>query len=135
MNNALNRVFAKMPKGKITKAKLSTAKPMRVKLQMVQEISEMVGSGYGNLEMALEMFYEGREKIIGSRDIFRFEMNDFLTGVEEFSTVVENLEEIGVDFPDEILEIQNTIEATDDLWNELHGEFENLGVGPMQDRR
>ncbi len=107
---------------------------MTVKLAKVDEVYEMVSSGYGNLEFALEMFYEGREKIIGARDIFRFDMNDYLTGVDEFSVLVENLEDLGVEFPDEVLDIQNMIENTSDKWNELHGEFENLGVSPMRDR-
>ena len=134
MKNSLHRVLNKMPQGKVKKAELRSAKPMAVKLAKVDEVYEMVSSGYGNLEFALEMFYEGREKIIGARDIFRFDMNDYLTGVDEFSVLVENLEDLGVEFPDEVLEIQNMIEDTSDKWNELHQEFENLGVNPMRDR-
>lgn len=130
----LQRVLNKMPQGKVKKAELRSAKPMAVKLAKVDEVYEMVSSGYGNLEFALEMFYEGREKIIGARDIFRFDMNDYLTGVDEFSVLVENLEDLGVEFPDEVLEIQNMIEDTSDKWNELHQEFENLGINPMVDR-
>lgn len=131
---SMQRVLNKMPQGKVKKARLKSARPLNVKLGTVDDVQEMIDTGYGNLEFALDMFYEGREKLIGARDIFRFETSDYLAGVEEFEALVENLEELGVDFPDEVLNIQNTIEATNDKWNELHQEFENLGVNPMVDR-
>jgi hypothetical protein len=128
MKAILNKLY-----GKKKSVKTDLRKVELNKIDEVTEVFDMAGYNVG--EYFDDQFYSGRERIIHARDIMRMELNDFYTKQAELQDIKDQLDEMGIPYPDQIQNLINIEESIVDKINENHAEFENLGINPMFDRR
>ncbi len=118
------------------KAKKSKTNLRQIQLNKIDEVIEVFDmAGYNVGEYFDDQFYSGRERILHARDVMRMELNDFYTQQAELQNIKDQLDEMGIPYPDKIQELVNIEESIVDKINENHSEFENLGINPMFDRR
>jgi len=119
---------------KLFSSKTNLKRNHKVSLSKIDELSEMSSQAYGNMEYALEKFYEGRELIILARDILRFEEPRPSFVHDELMAISDSLEELGLDIPDELKEVSSLLTDAEEKHNEVYDQMENLGINPMVDR-
>lgn len=128
MKAILNKLYGK--------AKKEKTNLRQVQLNKIDEVTEVFDlAGYNVGEYFDDQFYSGRERIIHARDVMRMELNDFYTKQAELQDIKDQLDELGVPYPDKIQQLIEYEETIIDKINENHSEFENLGINPMFDRR
>ena len=127
-----NKLFGNTPKSAPKKRKFK--KSRKVSLSRIDELLEQSYQALSNMEFALEMFYEGREKIIGARDIIRFEEPRPTYIHDEIMALGDSLDELGIETPSELVEVSNVLTEAEEKHNELYDQMENIGVNPMVDR-
>tara|TARA_R110001592_G_C13184107_1_gene751382 strand:+ start:4564 stop:4962 length:399 start_codon:yes stop_codon:yes gene_type:complete len=118
-------------KQKRTRTELKSSK---VNLSVLDDLSEQAGMAASNYEFGLEMFFEGREKLIGARDILRFEVPSPIDIADELNKIEDSLLDLGVDIPSELEDARNNLNYAIEQHNELIDEFRQLGIDPMTDR-
>ena len=116
------------------KRKRTELKSNKVNLSVLDDLSEQAGMAASNYEFGLEMFFEGREKLIGARDILRFEVPSPIDIADELSTIEDSLLDLGVDIPSELEDARNSLNYAIEQHNELIDEFRQLGIEPMTDK-
>ena len=131
MKAILNKLWGNNKRSTGVKAELR-----QVKLNKINEVKEAFDmAGYNVGEFFDDVFYDGRQKIIEAREVMRMELNDFYTQEAELQNIKDQLDELGVQYPDQIQELVNIQEVIVNKINENHAEFENLGINPMFDRK
>lgn len=120
---------------KVKTFKLQTAyKKYCVTLNAVSDLLEQAGISGSNYQYAIEEFVlPGRELLIQGRDVIRFEEPHPEYIQDELDVIKEKLDELGVDYPDQIQEVQDAIDYAIESHNELYREIENIGMNPMVD--
>ncbi len=115
--------------------RLKTAyKKYVVTLNAVADLLEQAQISGSNYQYAIEEFVlPGRELLIQGRDVIRFEVPSPTDVQDELDLIKEKLDELGVDYPDQITEVQEAIEYAIESHNELYREIENIGMNPMTD--
>tara|TARA_R110001606_G_scaffold395449_1_gene567755 strand:- start:3361 stop:3759 length:399 start_codon:yes stop_codon:yes gene_type:complete len=116
------------------KRKRTELKSSKVNLSVLDDLSEQAGMAASNYEFGLEMFFEGREKLIGARDILRFEVPSPIDIADELNKIEDSLLDLGVDIPSELEDARNNLNYAIEQHNELIDEFRQLGIDPMTDR-
>ena len=107
-----------------------------VNLNKVDEVfNTFEVAGYEVGENFDDLFNSGRDRILEARDIMRNELNDFYTKRAELQDLKDQLDEMGVPYPEKIIELIDFEEGIVNKINENHAEFEALGMAPMFDRR
>ena len=133
LNTIYNKLFNKSTKTELKTAK--TNKLKRVELGKIDDIKEAFDvAGYSVGEAWDDLFYKAQNDIISARDIMRFELTDFYTFREELQAVKDGLDDLGLEYPFEVIELENYEEEIIKKINENHSAFENLGINPMFDR-
>ena len=130
LNTIYNKLYAKSKKTELKK------KPMtkKVALSKINWLREEANKSYSNYDYALEEYFvPGLQAILQARDILRFEEPNPRDVQDYLDEITEGLDELGLDYPAEIQELQNEIDAAVEKHNELVQEFERIGVNPMTD--
>lgn len=120
---------------KVKTFKLETAyKKYCVTLNAVSDLLEQAGISGSNYQYAIDEFVlPGRELLIQGRDVIRFEEPHPEYIQDELDLIKEKLDELGVDYPDQVTEVQEAIDYAVESHNELYREIENIGMSPMTD--
>jgi hypothetical protein len=120
---------------KLFSSKTNLKRNHKVSLSKLDELLEQAYQSSGNYSYALdELFYPGREKLIGSRDVLRFEEPRPSFVQAQLDDIKSSLDELGLDYPDSVNEVQDAIDSAVESFNELREVMENLGINPMVDR-
>ncbi len=122
--------------GKTVKTfRLKTAyKKYVITLNAVSDLLEQAQISGSNYQYAIEEFVlPGRELLIKGRDVIRFEEPKPTFVQDELDLIKEKLDELGVDYPDQVTEVQEAIDYAVESHNELYREIENIGMSPMTD--
>jgi len=115
--------------------RLKTAyKKYVVTLNAVADLLEQAQISGSNYQYAIDEFVlPGRELLIQGRDVIRFEEPNPTFVQDELDLIKEKLDELGVDYPDQVTEVQEAIDYAVESHNELYREIENIGMNPMTD--
>ena len=131
MKAILNKLWKNNKRTTSVKAELR-----QVQLNKIDEVfNSFEVAGYEVGENFDDLFNTGRDRILEARDIMRNELNDFYTKQAELQNVKDQLDEMGIPYPNKIIELIDFEEGIVNKINENHAEFEALGMSPMFDRR
>lgn len=106
----------------------------KVALNKLDDIAEKIDVAGYNTEYAEEVFTEGRSRIVDARDVMRFEFVEYEAAIERLQEVTDQLDEIGIPYPDRIVELLEYAERIKEKFNENLQLFNDFGVDPMVDR-
>jgi SMC interacting uncharacterized protein involved in chromosome segregation len=125
----LQRVLNKMPQGKVKKAELRSAKPMAVKLAKVDDLSKIAYDIQDVYETAEYQMDEGYAIIESSFDMMREKAWSPLTDLkEELDKIKSGLDDLGVEYPDELTELDNRVYDIETEVNRIFKNFESYGL-------
>lgn len=122
----LQRVLNKMPQGKVKKAELRSAKPMKVNLSQIDEIQEMLDK-LATIDYVLNEsgFLEAYDVIRNADSYLDMEFRPAQVD-GEITALIENLEELGVEIPAEVTEMNEQLQYYYEQANELIDLIERL---------
>ena len=106
----------------------------KIALNKLDDISEKIDFGGYNADYAEEVFMEGRSRIVDARDVMRFEFVEYEAALERLEEITDQLDEIGIPYPERIVELLEYSERIKDKFNENIQLFNDFGVNPMVDR-
>lgn len=100
----------------------------QVQLAKIDEVTKKINMGYYEVSLAEETFKDGAPKIKESRDIMEFNMGEFEAGVEGFNEITSQLDELGIEYPDVVSDMETTIEAVKEKFDNNIKAFQDLGM-------
>ena len=103
----------------------------RIMLSSVDVIREALDLTYFEEEV-YDRIDEAQSKMIEARDIFRFDMASNLgTAEDEINYLKGKLDELGVEYPPEIVDFENEISERENTFEEVRRRFQDMGYEPL----
>ena len=103
----------------------------RIMLSSVDTIREALDMTYFEEEV-YDRIDEAQSKMIEARDIFRFDMASNLgTAEDEINYLKSKLDELGVEYPSEIVDFENEISERENTFEEVRRRFQDMGYEPL----
>lgn len=122
----LQRVLNKMPQGKVKKAELKSAQPMKVNLSKIQELEDEL-SQLSIVSYILEEsdFLKCFDEIRNAQSYLDYEYrpDDFEAELDE---MIETFNELGVDVPTEVTDIKEQLDFYNSQAEELYDLLDQL---------
>ena len=124
-----NKFFAELKKPhNLEKFNLTTKKLM---LSDIDNIREFLNMSYLE-DFIYDAIDEAHSKMIEARDIFRFDMASNLgTAEDEINYLKSKLDELGVEYPSEIVDFENEISERENTFEEVRRRFQDMGYEPL----
>ena len=102
-----------------TKTNLKTHKIMLSSVDVIREALDMT-------------YYEAQSKMVEARDIFRFDMASNLgTAEDEISFLKGKLDDLGVDYPTELIDFESEITDRESTFEEVRRRFQDMGYDAL----
>lgn len=119
MKAILNKLYGK------PKTALSTKK---IELSKIDDVFKKLESGAWDVQMATETFNDGAPKIRESKDIMENQMTDLEDGIEALNDLIEQIDELGIEYPQQVVEMLELVERAKIQFDENIKAFADLGM-------
>lgn len=119
---------------KLFKSKKVDLKSRKVSLNKLDELSEQANMSAGNYQYAVEQVEEAHKFLMTAWDIVRFEVprpNDIQ---DELDVITESLDDLGIEYPQEVQDVQSSIDYAKEQFNQVLKDMEWWGIEHGQDR-
>ena len=111
-----------------TKTNLKTHKIMLSSVDVIREALDMT---YFEDEV-YDRIDEAQSKMVEARDIFRFDMASNLgTAEDEISFLKGKLDDLGVDYPTELIDFESEITDRESTFEEVRRRFQDMGYDAL----
>ena len=111
-----------------TKTNLKTHKIMLSSVDVIREALDMTyfeDDVYDRID-------EAQSKMVEARDIFRFDMASNLgTAEDEISFLKGKLDDLGVDYPTELIDFESEITDRESTFEEVRRRFQDMGYDAL----
>ncbi len=119
---------------KLYKSKKVDLKTRKVNLSKLDELSEEASMSAGNYEYAVEQVEKAHQFLITAWDIVRFEVPRPDDIQDELDVITENLDELGIDYPAEVEQVQADINYSKEQFNQVIKDMEWWGINHGLDK-
>lgn len=119
---------------KLYKSKKVDLKTRKVNLNKLDELSEQANMSAGNYQYAVEQVEEAHKFLMTAWDIVRFEVPRPDDIQDELDVITENLDELGIDYPAEVEQVQADINYSKEQFNQVLKDMEWWGITHGLDR-
>lgn len=119
---------------KLYKSKKVDLKTRKVNLNKLDELSEQAGMSASNYEYAVEQVEIAHGHLMTAWDIIRFEAPNPNDVQEELNEITNGLDELGIDIPQEVQDVQSNINYAKEQFNQVLKDMEWWGIDHGEER-
>tara|TARA_R110002020_G_scaffold227595_1_gene438280 strand:- start:86 stop:451 length:366 start_codon:yes stop_codon:yes gene_type:complete len=98
-----------------------------VKLNKLTDIKQVMDETLNNLDLAMDAFNDGKEKVNFAKDVLQDE-NNYQNAADEVTNILFQINDLGIDLPREVEEIDSIMLDIQDRQRTLYNAFDNLGI-------
>ena len=122
MKAILNKLWGNNKRSTSVKASLK-----KVELSKLQDLKQVMDETLNNLDLAIDAFNQGKDQVNFAKDTLQNE-NDYLNASDEVTNILFQINDLGIDLPREIEEIDSIMLDIQDRQRTLRNDFDNLGI-------
>lgn len=100
----------------------------KVMLNTLDDIFTKLESGAFDVQVADDVFQEAVPRIKEAKDILEYGLVDYEAGIEGLNEIKRSLDEIGIPYPDRVVEMEELIERVKESFDKTVKGFQDLGV-------